>query len=229
MRRLPVCSVLLIAVLVVPFGGVSEAAPMLDQSYEASNTNANGFIYKPGGGPIDRAQTFTVGLTGLLTQVNLLDFGVFSGVTLPLLFDIRTTSGGVPTESNSGANILASLSIGPGGIPSAPASGAAPTGTLAIDLSSLGLFVTLGDVLGIALRTEDTTEGAYRWGREAVNGYAGGADFIRLSGTWGPNSTSPGDQSFQTFVDPNPVPAPSAMLLMGTGLFGLVGWRWWKD
>ncbi len=29
-----------------------------------------------------------------------------------------------------------------------------------------------------------------------------------------------------TYV-PNPVPTPSAMLLMATGMFGLVGWRWW--
>jgi len=28
--------------------------------------------------------------------------------------------------------------------------------------------------------------------------------------------------------DVAPVPAPSTMLLMGSGLIGLVGWRWWS-
>ena len=36
-----------------------------------------------------------------------------------------------------------------------------------------------------------------------------------------------GEATVKYTYEPNPVPTPSAMLLMGTGVFGLVGWRWW--
>lgn len=46
---------------------------------------------------------------------------------------------------------------------------------------------------------------------------------------FGPNASGV-NSDFSIGADPSvqPVPVPSAMLLMGTGLAGLFGWRWWN-
>ncbi|MBK17886.1 MAG: hypothetical protein CMM52_03485 [Rhodospirillaceae bacterium] len=95
---------LLLTGLVLQFAAPVTAAPVLDQSHDLPVDSGGLLGY---GNFLHRAQTFTVGLTGTLTRVDL-HVGRFNAASDPLLFDIRTTSGGIPTEPDAGANILES-------------------------------------------------------------------------------------------------------------------------
>ncbi len=58
-------------------------------------------------------------------------------------------------------------------------------------------------------------------------GQTGTFDTTALSGT-SPGSTLSELRSITVDDMPTAVPTPSAMLLMGSGLIGLVSWRWWS-
>ena len=182
------------------------ADPILDQEYDPSSTNSTAYI--GGTSSVDWSQTFDVGTTGTLTDIEVKIFKGSTSVTGALLFDVRKTSSGTPTESDTGSDILFSASIAAGDI-----------GTTAsffnIDLGSGAFSVASGDVLAIVLRSADSTLGAYQWKGTNTDGYSDGGAYTRLgTGTWHTNTIK--DFAFRTFVDP--VPEPSTIVLLGAGL-----------
>lgn len=88
----------------------ASAGVILDQSFSPGSSAQEAFINTQLN-PVERAQTFKVGTSGLLAE---LDVKVFKRgtVTEPLLVDVRAlTSGGAPIEANSGSGVLTSWSV----------------------------------------------------------------------------------------------------------------------
>lgn len=130
-------------------------------------------------------QTFTVGVAGRLTQVQLVGFQQLRGVTLhPLEIAIVTTANGIPT-----ATTLATLSVPPAAIPTSRA-------TVTLDLTFAGVRLARAQVLGLRLSTLAPGGGpVYGWDADAVtSSYAGGGVFVQGS------NPLPWDMGFRTFV-----------------------------
>jgi hypothetical protein len=167
----------------VVVGTTAAQTPHLDQSYvPPSLTNGLEVTQNQ---PV--TQTFTVGRTGQLLQVEISRIEHHNGVSSnPLQVAIvATTSTGVPTT-----NVLASASVQP----SAVSVSIAP---LLVDVSAANLFVLQGQVLGLALTSPNLpgTPSYGWWGEAPGGGYANGQVFIQ-----GTVSLSVWDLSFQTFV-----------------------------
>ena len=192
----------------------THAEVILDQSYSPAappheaviNTQVNSVIW---------AQTFTVGVNGLLSELDL-KIHKEGFPSEPLLVDIRTVSGGVPSFPDSGANILESWSISPALL------GFGLLGADEFVRTALPnpIAVTTGDQLAIVLRSDQPASGlspSYRWqGLTTGPGYSGGATYLKGSTAWGIHGS---DRAFQTFVDVPVVPEPSSCaLLAGLGI-----------
>jgi hypothetical protein len=179
------------------------AVPVLDQSFEPPILDLILGIAEDDTG----AQTFTVGIAGVLTQVDVLvERNGFADVH----FDLRPTIGGVPIED--GAMALASVTLPASAVPF-------PAAFLSFDVSSFGISVVQGDVLAIALG------GNSRWSATRDDLYPGGAAFFRSSPDL-PTFGSPSgirDLGFRTFVEPAAValPEPGTFTLLLAGLLGL--------
>jgi hypothetical protein len=157
---------------------------VLDQSYvPAALTNG---LEVTSSQPV--TQTFTVGITGQLTRIEIARIAQHRGTpTQPLQVDLVTTAAGVPTTT-----VLASITV-------QPASVSGSIGPLQLDLRPFAVQVQQGQVLGIAL-SSNAVPGTqtYAWWGEAPGGpYAGGQVFIQLTAAlpaW--------DLAFQTWVAP---------------------------
>ncbi len=185
--------------------GPASAALILDQSADA-------FAAGAGGGPVvsnfqSTAQTFTVGITGLLAQIDL-QAQQLGGGSIPsddLILSILGTTGGVPDLNQT----LGSVAIAPGDVPPDDVNNVQ---IFSVDVSGLGIFVSVGDLLAIELSYPTGQEG-YFWYAAEVDFYNGGGAFIR-----NPPDTQFGaesdDQGFQTWVETsmNVVPEPSAFI-----------------
>jgi hypothetical protein len=186
------------------------AVPILDQSFL-------GGVGSVSGGD-DFSQTFTVGIAGTLSSVEVRIFGL-TDVTI----DIRpTTSLGVPLLSDDPADQLGRVTVTPPSLSFA---------LVSADLSPFGIAVRPGDVLAIVLRSD----GVQNWGiaHDGDATYAEGEAFLRRGTDWETFSQvfptfSRVDFQFNTFVEP--IPEPSTLSLLGIGLCGLLayGWRWHK-
>jgi hypothetical protein len=199
------------------FAGAAFADPVVDQSYLPGAFDSTAQIGQQFG-DVDWAQTFTVGVTGTLTSV---DVQIAKGSTTgsDLVVDVRTTTGGVPS---SDAGILATMSV------PASAVSTSPTFSLfSVDFTAFNLGVNTGDVLAVVLSSAATDN--YLWRATSANGYSGGGAFNFSLGSWN-TSSSFGDLMFQTWVEPTPtddqgggdgdgqMPEPSLLALAAAGL-----------
>src|SRR5262249_36628157 len=155
----------------------------------------------------EAAQTFTVGMTGTLTEVDLYAFR-FSGTVGDLILDIRGTQpNGLP---NTSPNLLTTT------IPAASVPGSPPA-YFPINLSAFNLHATVGAKLAVVLHAtanpgDDTT---YWWGGRTDNPYANGLMTVRDNGTGGWVVFDPNwDLGFKTYVDA-PASQPPVVALPG--------------
>jgi HYR domain-containing protein len=176
----------------------------LDQSFYPFNfiggdISVNG--YSIGGGLSQNlAQTFTVGVTGSLTRVDL-QVGGFGNPTLPVQLDIRPTVAGVPDANATSA--LTSAVIPVSGILAAN-----PTNAFVTVYLNPAIQVTAGTVLAVVL-TSNEQIGSYGWlgstsfSNPAPPLYTRGGGFFRNTDnpSWRNSGTT--DHGFRTYVDTN--------------------------
>jgi hypothetical protein len=196
------------------------AVPVLDQSFQPQNP----LLLLGTASEGNSAQTFTVGITGILSQVDVLveQNGPFPELRL----DVRPTVQGLPMEDDNAA--LASVTVPLAAIPF-------PRAFLSFDVSSFGIHVSEGELLAIVLT------GNARWygvapgiGTPIVvealapladDPYPRGAAYFR-GPPGAPTFGLPGggslvaDLGFRTFVDV--VPEPTTLMLFGIGVLGLM-------
>lgn len=174
---------------------------VLDQSFipsPAASYQGN-IIYRPlDGSYVDQAQTFTVGITGTLTNVEVLIEGF--NQTADLLVDIRPTINGEPTLDDSA--ILGEVAIPASDIPGFPHT------FINADFSTQNINVTSGDELAIVLKIDRSSAGGdYSWRGETGDLYDSGVAYTRAdlgSGYEWFSPTSGGltvDYGFKTFID----------------------------
>jgi len=199
------------------------AAETLDQQFDA--TAGPGSTSGTGAGftnASDIAQTLTVGISGLLTRVDVQVYvDALFKPTHDLIVEIRPTVNGVPDDND--ASVLATATAKPGAVPVGFAGGANFT---SFDLRTAQLRVTRGDVLAIVLKTADTAAGYFWITKESATYSAGGFFFRnRLFPRFQSGNRTGGllvDSGFRTFVEPDSPTAkllPSADAYVRAGMF----------
>lgn len=155
---------------------VPQPLPLLDQSYFAPPSNIGGGF--TGGTVPARAQSFTAGITGILTGINFQTQG--GDGTTQLQFDIHTTSAGLPTGSSLGSVVV----IG------------SPIPITQLITLPPGINVVSGQQYAIVVTGIPGTSGSIS-GRNP-GGYSGGTLLTNFSGVW--KVTSGFDNFFRTYV-----------------------------
>ena len=185
------------ALLTFAVAGGAHAA-VLDQEYLSNNyTNAFSGEGDPG---FRRAETFTVGIAGALSAVDVLTAApaTFTG------FNLLSTAAGTPTTTILATGTLASQSGG-------------------VAAFSVSLPVSVGEVLAI----EPVASGGGAWAANLPGTYAGGGDFY-VDPAFGVADFAADNSAddFRTFVTvlgvaPGTVPEPASLAVLGAGLLGL--------
>lgn len=201
--------------------GSANATPVLDQEYTpdpnlppvghaAVGQNALGHVLNMG-------QTFTVGITGILSAIEV-RVAKNTAIIEDLTLDLRTTNGALPGPAGA---ILATASLSAGDIPDTLFS------FISFDLSDAEINVAAGDFLSFVLSStaQQGRMDAYRISNSgAEGGYDGGIGYsARGNGTL---FTPTNDLMFRSFVDVQ-VSEPGAIipLIAGLAVIGLVRQR----
>jgi MYXO-CTERM domain-containing protein len=220
--RYPLASWLIVGLLVLAMPQSGQATVVFDQGFDPTG-NAN--LYAGFGGLNTnqyRAQTFQVGITGTLSEVDVYLIRQGSATGGNLVFEIRKqTSAGVP--SNVPTDTLVQISIPSTSVSSTP-------GFLKIDTSAANVQVNTGDALSVVLHASPGTPSsvAYIWYGQTNNPYANGGQFEQVVGnfTWANDGLPNADLGFETFVASAPEPGSFSLGLLGAlGLAGYWGRR----
>jgi hypothetical protein len=162
------------------------AAEVLDQQNDVS---PSAVADSTSGGFQEIAQTFTVGVTGTLSRIEVQINWPGFGSPGDAILNVYHTSDGVPNDRVGGCSIPSS------GIPSTG------FGFQSFDVSSFAIPVSAGEVLAFGITSSENT---YIFVRSTFDHstYAGGESFhraLRPTGPWG-NFTPTHDNGFKTYV-----------------------------
>jgi hypothetical protein len=169
------------------------SAQVVDQSYDPGS--AGGYTFNSSN---PQGQSFTVGITGLLTQVDIRAYNFFGGANAPLTASVYEFIPGSPPTLGA---LLATASMPQSSVPST-------SGFVSFDLSASSPTVTIGQQLVLTAST--TGSNSYLWEGRTPGSYSSGQAYVvsgnnlftTLAGTgW--------DFGFRTHVIP--VPEPTGM------------------
>lgn len=166
----------------------TNAASVKDQAFEPSPPDTIPTIFREN----RWAQTFTVGISGTLTRVDVQVAQLFFQQPEDLLVTIFDTAGGAPR-----APLTAPFHISPSLVPVVPHPSSFDA--YAFLSASFALPVTAGDVLAIVLSTGSSS--TYYWAGAFAGGYPGGQLYGTTTAVWSAIGTQ--DQAFRTFVAPS--------------------------
>lgn len=193
--------------------GVLLAAPVLDQfmPWEPAGTNSDLAVISAS----RLAQTFTAGLSGKLTQVDLVVMKS-PGLTGTMTFSLRPTTAGIPDATTA----LLQFEIDLATLPDSLTAGV-PRPATSFAVSQFDVHVAAGQQYAITLERDAPASPPWALWREGrpENFYAGGQEFYRgsVDAPWTLLSASR-DLTFATYVL---VPEPSALALAAVALSGL--------
>ena len=167
---------------------------VVDQEFDPRGITVVSFIKFD----MDKAQTFTVGLSGQLAEVEVFIARDFLPQGVDLVFDVRETHDGVPIEDDS--HSLAQVVIPDTDVPTS-------WDFFQIDLMPFNVLVEARDVLAIVLREQGgNPDTEFWWFGKQVDLYAAGGPFFRWPtegyNTWTPLTSPVFDHGFKTTVCP---------------------------
>lgn len=219
-QRISTISLFVVAFLLSSFQHL-KAAPILDQSFDATAGGASQAIYSGQ----SLAQTFTVGLSGRLDTIGLMLNRHSPTTSGDFTLSLMTTLGGTP-DINGATLFEQTYSVF-----DVAYEGPFNYAFTDFDISTQNVHVTTGQELAIIVTHQGGNDNWMSWDVFSNGGtYAGGEGFFQngFSNTW---STSPGfvtDRGFRTYVDqdiaqgPVEVSEPAPIALLSLSLLGLV-------
>lgn len=197
-------SLLTSAGLFLAMAASTSADILLDQQYNFSSS----FADSTNGNVSEVGQTFTVGIAGTLSSIDVLMFrlsGIFDP-TGPAVLKVYNTTGGNPTGAP-----LTSVSKAKGDISLNVASFAT------FDVSAAGILVNVGDKLSFGISAPGSEVGPYFLPTTDSPGYAGGNGVNRIINPVGAWQLSQNfDHGFKTVVI-TAVPEPCSLVLLFAG------------
>ena len=182
----------------------SYAGSVLDQQLNPASYAPFDLLSAGFGGTQNLAQTFTVGITGTLSEVDVsIERFAFNPPTGTLFMQIRTTTAGVPAADPS---FLIQASVPESALPIA-----GNYGFVAFNVLSAGLQVTQGEQLAIVLLAPNFAN-PVSWIGVQGDPYPAGSSFQEDEPDFGWLPSFPaGDYGFETFVS---VPEPSTLTML---------------
>ncbi len=162
------------------------------------------------------AQTFEVGLSGVLDRVDV-EVGRYGALAGGITLEVRSTlPGGLPADT-----VLASAFIAVSDITTSWPF----YQSVELDLSSFDVRVAEGDLLAMVLSSGTPDE--FVWRGDHPGGYTRGQVYFDVGG--GFLDLSGWDMGFRTYVDTTPIPEPTALSLLSLGALVLVSARRRED